>query len=137
MASRKKTLVATVMAASVASLPYTLARHAMADDYSDLLDVLRAKGSLTQHEYSTLLSKHVRHTAAEQDAAPVQPAPRLRMPMPDSRLPAMRQLTASAMGMSPASGLRGLPKSPHPPALKMPPPVRKPAPVLPSRHWTP
>ncbi|MFT8885625.1 MAG: porin [Acetobacter papayae] len=70
MASRKKTLVATVMAASVASLPYTLARHAMADDYSDLLDVLRAKGSLTQHEYSTLLSKHVRHTAAEQDAAP-------------------------------------------------------------------
>lgn len=68
MASRKKALVATVMAASVASLPYTMARHAMADDYSDLLDILRAKGNLTQHEYSTLLSKHLRHTAAEQDA---------------------------------------------------------------------
>jgi hypothetical protein len=70
MASRKKVLVATVMAASVASLPYMLARHAMADDYSDLLDVLRAKGSLTQHEYATLLGKHMRHVAAEQDAAP-------------------------------------------------------------------
>ncbi|MCI2077366.1 MAG: porin [Acetobacter peroxydans] len=70
MASRKKVLVATVMAASVVSLPYTLARHAMADDYSDLLDVLRAKGSLTQHEYSTLLGKHMRHVAAEQDTAP-------------------------------------------------------------------
>jgi hypothetical protein len=80
MASRKKVLVATVMAASVASLPYMLARHAMADDYSDLLDVLRAKGSLTQHEYATLLGKHMRHVAAEQDAAPraVRPTARSR-----------------------------------------------------------
>jgi hypothetical protein len=68
------------MAASVASLPYMLARHAMADDYSDLLDVLRAKGSLTQHEYATLLGKHMRHVAAEQDAAPraVRPTARSR-----------------------------------------------------------
>lgn len=63
MASGKKALVATVMAASVAGSPAMLPKAALADDYSDLLDVLRAKGSLTKHEYDTLLAKHVRHSA--------------------------------------------------------------------------
>ncbi|KDE21074.1 hypothetical protein AZ09_02935 [Acetobacter aceti 1023] len=64
MASGKKALVATVMAASVAGSPTMLPKAALADDYSDLLDVLRAKGSLTKHEYDTLLAKHVRHAAS-------------------------------------------------------------------------
>jgi hypothetical protein len=34
---------------------------ARADDYTDLLDILKAKGSLTQGEYSALLTKHM-HT---------------------------------------------------------------------------
>ncbi|MDG6093656.1 porin [Acetobacter sp. AN02] len=34
---------------------------ARADDYNDLLDLLRAKGSLTQSEYSMLHSRHVKH----------------------------------------------------------------------------
>ncbi|MBB2155138.1 porin [Gluconacetobacter diazotrophicus] len=42
---------------------------ARADDYSDLLDILRAKGALTQGEYSTLLARHLHRTAA-----PVRPA---------------------------------------------------------------
>ncbi|NLG90590.1 MAG: porin [Acetobacter sp.] len=66
MASGKKALVATVMAASVAGSPAMLPKAALADDYSDLLDVLRAKGSLTKHEYDTLLAKHVRHSAPAQ-----------------------------------------------------------------------
>jgi hypothetical protein len=36
---------------------------ARADDYTDLLDILRAKGSLTRGEYDTLLAKH-RHRGA-------------------------------------------------------------------------
>ncbi|WP_194300846.1 porin family protein [Acetobacter oeni] len=35
---------------------------AKADDYTDLLDILRAKGSLTKNEYGTLLTKHMHHT---------------------------------------------------------------------------
>ena len=34
---------------------------AHADDYTDLLDLLRAKGSVTQSEYKTLLAKHLRN----------------------------------------------------------------------------
>ncbi|MFT8417484.1 MAG: porin [Acetobacter sp.] len=71
MASGKKALLATVMAASVAGMPHMLPTAAYADDYADLLDVLRAKGSLTRHEYDTLLAKHVHHAAlaAEPHAA--------------------------------------------------------------------
>ncbi|WP_367160444.1 porin [Kozakia baliensis] len=48
---------------------------AYADDYTDLLDILRAKGSLTKGEYSTLLSKHLHHArptarALDDDSAP-------------------------------------------------------------------
>ena len=68
MASGKKALFATVMAASVAGMPHMLPAPAYADDYADLLDVLRAKGSLTRHEYDTLLAKHVHH--ATQAAEP-------------------------------------------------------------------
>ncbi|APH53752.1 putative secreted protein [Granulibacter bethesdensis] len=34
------------------------ATPAFADDYTDLLNILRAKGSLTQNEYSALMAKH-------------------------------------------------------------------------------
>jgi predicted porin len=40
------------------------AAQARADDYTDLLDILKAKGSLTQGEYRTLLAKHTHHHAA-------------------------------------------------------------------------
>ncbi|GBR40809.1 hypothetical protein AA101099_2284 [Neoasaia chiangmaiensis NBRC 101099] len=43
---------------------------AHADDYTDLLDILRAKGSLTQTEYDGLLAKHLHH------AHPVTPRTR-------------------------------------------------------------
>ncbi len=39
------------------------AAPARADDYTDLLQLLRAKGSLTQAEYAGLLSKHVGNSA--------------------------------------------------------------------------
>ena len=72
MASGKKALVATLMAASVAGLPCAPFSRAHADDYSDLLDILRAKGSLTRHEYDLLLVKHQRHTAEAANAARMQ-----------------------------------------------------------------
>ncbi|MFT8675147.1 MAG: porin [Acetobacter sp.] len=69
MASKKAALLATVITASVSGLPMA-SPAARADDYSDLLDVLRAKGSLTDHEYSTLLAKHQHHAPAAESASP-------------------------------------------------------------------
>ena len=40
------------------------AAQAYADDYTDLLEILRAKGSLTQNEYDTLLTKHLHNMRA-------------------------------------------------------------------------
>jgi hypothetical protein len=48
-----------VLALAAASAIVLGAASARADDYTDLLQLLRAKGSLTQGEYSTLLSKHL------------------------------------------------------------------------------
>jgi predicted porin len=45
-----------------------LAQPARADDYTDLLDILRAKGSLTQTEYSTLMAKHRHPNRAQRRA---------------------------------------------------------------------
>jgi len=42
-----------------ASALFFAAGAAHADDYTDLLDILRAKGSLTQSEYDTLRAKHL------------------------------------------------------------------------------
>ncbi|KXV57109.1 hypothetical protein AD936_07670, partial [Gluconobacter japonicus] len=42
---------------SLTVLPAT----AQADDYTELLDILRAKGSLTRGEYNSLLAHHLRH----------------------------------------------------------------------------
>ncbi|GBR26579.1 hypothetical protein AA0473_1177 [Acetobacter orleanensis NRIC 0473] len=51
------------------------APSALADDYSDLLDILQLKGSLTKHEHDTLLAKHLSHTAsAASHAAPASRA---------------------------------------------------------------
>jgi hypothetical protein len=44
------------------------AAPAHADDYTDLLSLLRAKGSLTQGEYAGLLSKHVGNSARGTEA---------------------------------------------------------------------
>ncbi|CAI9120006.1 porin family protein [Brytella acorum] len=43
--------------------------HAHADEYTDLLDILRLKGSLTKSEYDGLMTKHTRHMRADASAA--------------------------------------------------------------------
>ena len=50
------------LALAAASAIIMGAASARADDYTDLLQLLRAKGSLTSSEYNTLLSKHLRNT---------------------------------------------------------------------------
>jgi hypothetical protein len=55
------TRVLALAAASVLVLAATAAR---ADDYTDLLDILKAKGSLTQGEYNSLLAKHLHNLRA-------------------------------------------------------------------------
>src|SRR5271154_3041344 len=40
------------------------AGQARADDYTDLLDVLKAKGSITKSDYRTLMAKHTHHGGA-------------------------------------------------------------------------
>lgn len=62
MALTKPLVFSSLLVATVC-LPLTLSTKAHADDYSDLLDILRAKGSLTQREYNTLLSKHIHRTS--------------------------------------------------------------------------
>ncbi len=52
--------LATALLLSV-SMVSVAAVQARADEYTDLLDILRAKGSLSQGEYSALMKKH-RHT---------------------------------------------------------------------------
>jgi hypothetical protein len=56
---KQRLLFAGIGALALALTAPTMAR---ADDYTDLLDILKAKGSLTQSEYGTLLAKH-RHTS--------------------------------------------------------------------------
>jgi hypothetical protein len=46
---------------AAASAMVLVAAQARADDYTDLLNILRAKGSLTQSEYRTLMAKHMHH----------------------------------------------------------------------------
>ncbi|MCH4090446.1 porin [Acetobacter sp.] len=63
--SRHHLLVAGLLASS--SL-FVTAHQARADEYTDLLDILKLKGSLTQGEYSALMTKHRRHQQ-EMDAS--------------------------------------------------------------------
>jgi hypothetical protein len=51
----------TLLLAAASALVLTAAQ-ARADEYTDLLDILKAKGSLTQAEYRALLAKHLRNT---------------------------------------------------------------------------
>ncbi|MCP1270094.1 MULTISPECIES: porin family protein [Acetobacter] len=75
MASRKRALLLPVVVTSVACAPFMTAPSALADDYSDLLDILQLKGSLTRHEHDTLLAKHLSHTAGTtQHTAPARTA---------------------------------------------------------------
>jgi hypothetical protein len=48
-----------LLLAAASTLVFGIAR-ARADEYTDLLDILKAKGSLTSSEYNTLLAKHMR-----------------------------------------------------------------------------
>ncbi|AQS84718.1 MAG: porin [Acetobacter aceti] len=57
--SGHKSLLAAGLLAS--SALFLSAHQARADEYSDLLDILKIKGSLTQGEYSALMIKHRRH----------------------------------------------------------------------------
>ncbi|MFT9374673.1 porin [Komagataeibacter saccharivorans] len=59
-----------VMASSGASL--ACPEDARADDYSELLDILKAKGSLTQGEYRGLLAHHMQHAREAASAARAQ-----------------------------------------------------------------
>ena len=54
--SKPITIAATLLAS--ASMLALAAGSARADDYSDLLDILHSRGSLSQTEYSSLLRKH-------------------------------------------------------------------------------
>jgi hypothetical protein len=62
--------VRLVAAGAVASL--LAGAQARADDYTELLDILLAKGTLTQSEYSELMAKHLRR--AHVAAPPLRPA---------------------------------------------------------------
>jgi hypothetical protein len=62
--------VRLVAAGAVASL--LAGAQARADDYTDLLDILFAKGGLTQSEYFELMAKHLRR--AHVAAPPLRPA---------------------------------------------------------------
>lgn len=61
---------ALALLASSAVCLVTIPAHA--DEYSDLLDILRAKGSLTKGEYNGLMAKHRHHLArdASSDSGP-------------------------------------------------------------------
>ena len=72
MALKKRALLLPVIATSVACTPFLTAPCALADDYSDLLDILQLKGSLTKHEHDTLLAKHLSRTASASHAAPAR-----------------------------------------------------------------
>jgi len=51
-------------AALLASAFLLVSAAASADEYTDLLDILKAKGSLTQSEYSALMAKHMHNARA-------------------------------------------------------------------------
>jgi hypothetical protein len=59
-----------ILLLAAASVLVISAASARADDYTDLLDILKAKGSLSQSEYSTLLAKHLRNMRAARHGAP-------------------------------------------------------------------
>jgi hypothetical protein len=58
LAKRKSRLM--LAGASVLAMQLWLPVVAHADDYSDLLDLLRAKGTISQSDYSSLMAKHRR-----------------------------------------------------------------------------
>ncbi|MFT8896137.1 MAG: porin [Acetobacter sp.] len=63
--SRNSLLAVSLLASS--SL-FLTAHQARADEYTDLLDILKIKGSLTQGEYSALMIKHRRHQQESAEA---------------------------------------------------------------------
>jgi len=71
----KYTTAKLLASASIVMLAATAAK---ADDYTDLLDVLRARGSLSKSEYTTLLNKHLHGARATHrrtgQTAPLEPA---------------------------------------------------------------
>jgi predicted porin len=94
-----KTITAALMAS--ASLLALAAGPARADDYTDLLDILHARGSLSQGEYSSLLAKHLhgkgpaaRHRRGAASVAPVEPGG--AEAMSESRRDALAAASAAA-----------------------------------------
>ena len=65
---------------------------ARADEYTDLLDILRAKGSLTQSEYQTLLNRRSRSARR----APSRGAPAATVSAMRSSAPALTRSRSSA-----------------------------------------
>jgi predicted porin len=62
------------MLLAFASILAIAASPARADDYTDLLDVLKARGSLSQGEYTALLNKHLHGARAAKRHQPYQPS---------------------------------------------------------------
>jgi len=59
------------------------ASDARADDYTDLLDILKIEGSLTSAEYNGLLAKHLRHLREAEVSARHMDTPRTRIAAAD------------------------------------------------------
>src|SRR5579864_8160285 len=64
MASKRTLLAAIALPVAAGMVLLLTGPKARADDYTDLLDLLRAKGTISQDEYQTLLSKHTRNARA-------------------------------------------------------------------------
>ncbi|GAN53321.1 porin family protein [Tanticharoenia sakaeratensis] len=62
---------------------FIYASEARADDYTDLLDILKIKGSLTSAEYNGLLAKHLRHLREAEVSARHADTPRTRIAAAD------------------------------------------------------
>jgi predicted porin len=98
----KATLLAAV---SVCVLAGTQAR---ADDYTDLLDILRAKGSLSNSEYRALMAKHMHgHGMARRHVAPGMET----APAPDEAAAEQARQSAIAAAASAAAAQADLQKS--------------------------
>ncbi len=93
-----KSLAATLLAS--ASILVMAASPVRADDYTDLLDVLRARGSLSQSEYTALLNKHLHGGKA---ARHHQPYTAPLEPMPEDQALAQARQSALAAAASAAA----------------------------------
>lgn len=95
MSAVKLARIGAVVVMATGSASIACPDGARADDYSELLDILKAKGSLTQGEYKGLLAHHMQHVREAASATRPQYVPAQRhMATPTSTHAQMR----TAMG---------------------------------------